>query len=207
MEPRSRTGALVGVGVVLGAALVVAALVVLALQVRVPDGRGGTALACGSAWDAAAGRVGWERWWAADLSQPSGTLARTSACPDAVNRRMVAAGALAVTGSAVLAVSGLLGRRRRTGPRGRAIGAADRLRRLGATATVVGAVATAGGVVALLLVLADPGSVLFLYVDRAVVALAGAALLVAPVGLMVVGRAVTLAGRALSPPEGADGAA
>lgn len=195
----------------IGAALLVGAGVVLLLQVQVSAGVSGGTRACGSAWDVVAGRVGWEQWWAEDLDQPAGAAdpppVRTLECPSAVNVRVVVAAVLAAVGVTAVVVSELIGRRHGSGGRAAGEDPARRLRRLGVVVVVVGTIVTAGGLVGLALVLADPDSVLFLYVDRSVAALVGAVLLTVPVGLLVVGWAAVLAGRALEHQGGADGTA
>jgi hypothetical protein len=199
------------VGRGIGAALLLAAAVVLVLQVQVSAGPSGGSRACGSAWDVVAGRVGWEQWWAEDLGRPAPaaapSLVRTLECPSAVNLRMVVAGGLAVAGVAAVAVGEVIGRGR--GLRGRAAedDPARRLRRLGTAVVAVGAVVTAGGLAGLALVLADPDAALFLYVDRPVAALVGGVLLTLPVGLVVAGWGAVLAARALEHPGRADGSA
>jgi hypothetical protein len=59
--------------------------------------------------------------------------------------------------------------------------------------TAAGAVLTIAGALALLLLVADPGSTLFLYVDRPVVVLAGLLLLQPAIAMILVGRALSLA--------------
>lgn len=171
------------------AALVVAAGVVLLLQVTVH--RAGTpARSCGSAWDVVAGRTGWPEWWSQDLADPAtggGRLVRTLECPGAVNDRVVASGVLAL--GAVLLGSVELGSRRGTGGRRPATaGTAGRLRRLGVALTVLGSVLTAGGLVGIALLVADPHHALFLYVSRPVVVLAGLLLTLPAVLLVALGR-------------------
>lgn len=195
----------------IGAALLVGAAVVLVLQVQVSAGPSDGTRACGSAWDVVAGRVGWEQWWAEDLDQPASaadpSLVRTLDCPSAVNLRVVVAGGLAALGVTAVVVSELIGRRQGSAGRTAEEDPARRLRRLGIAVVAVGTVVTAGGLVGLALVLADPESALFLYVDRSVAALVGAVLLMVPVGLLVAGWAAVLAGRALEHPGGTDGTA
>ena len=174
------------------------------------SGDAGATRNCGSAFDSAVDRSGWEQWWAQDLAEPDtavrSELLRTTECPGAVNRQLaivVIAGALGVS---MLIVAGLRRRRDaapRTPPGGSALG------RLGLVTTVVGTVLTAGGVVAIVVLVADAESTLFLYVDRGVVALVGLIVLVPTLALVVIGRAVTLVARHLgeadAPPPGSDG--
>ena len=200
------------VGRGIGAALAGASLVVLAWQVQVSGGPDGP-LACGSAWDVIAGRVGWEQWWAEDLDAASGevgaSLSRTLECPSAVNVRMVVAGALAALAIAVLGTGEIVGGRRAPGggtaDEASPPSAASRLRRLGLGVAVVGVLGAVAGLIGVALVLADPDSPMYLYVDRGVAALIGATLLVAPVALALAGWAAIIAARALEHSGGSDG--
>ncbi len=195
--------------------LLVVAATALLLQVRVD--RGSEELACGSAFDAATGRTGWEEWWARDLADPAdgvgGRLVRTEDCPGAVNTRLVLAGVLAGVAVAPLAAVEIADQRRRgafgattAGERSPARG----LQRVGVTLSWVGAALTVGGLVAIVVLVADPDSTLFLYVDRLVVAVIGAIVLIPAVALVFAGRAIDLAGQHLAqtePSEPADATA
>jgi hypothetical protein len=151
---------------------------------------------CGSAFDALADRSGWEIWWARDLDEPDPevrtALVRTSGCPGAINGRLALA---AVAGGvAALAVLGAVVLR---GERSRSRAPADvaaRLVRLGRITSLLGAVLTFAGVVAIVLLVADADSTLFLYTDRVVVGIVGLIVLVPTASLVVIGRALTILG-------------
>jgi len=193
------------VGAVVAVGFGVLSIAVLAGQVEVTDANVGVTRVCGSALDGLVDRSGWESWWAADLAETdeavSAALVRTRRCPDAVNTRIAVAavlGALAVV--AALAVFVRSGRDReagRTTERGR-----SRLARLGRLTALTGVILTGAGVVAVLLLVADADSTLFLYADRFVVAIAGLLLLVPTIVLVVLGRAITIASEASDDPGG-----
>lgn len=191
---RMRLGPLVGVGVAL--VLGVLSLAVLAAQVDVTDSEVGATRACGSAFDGLVDRSGWETWWAGDLDEPDdeirSALVRTTRCPDAVNARIVTAAALAV-GSVLAALAAAARHRRDVRRDSPATGAArTRLGRLGRLTTVAGTILTAAGVVAVVVLVADADSTLFLYTDRFVVAVVGLIVLVPTIALVVIGRVVTI---------------
>jgi hypothetical protein len=175
--------------------LLVLAGAVSLLQVSVP-GAGAPPRVCGSAWDVAAGRTGWQQWWGADLSDPAGgrgrPLIRTLRCPDAVNGRIRAAGGLALAAVVLAAagevVAGRQARRTRPAPRG----PARRLRLLGTAVTTLGCLLTAAGLAGIALLVADPQAPLFLYMSRPVVILAGLLALLPAVLLIALGRGATL---------------
>jgi hypothetical protein len=80
-----------------------------------------------------------------------------------------------------------------------------RLVRLGQVTSVVGAGLTAVGSTAIVLLLADADSTLFLYTDRAVVGAVGLIVLVPAIALFAMGRALVLVGRGtglLGPTDG-----
>ena len=172
------------------------AVVVLTLQVEVTDPVVEVTRTCGSAFDSVVDRAGWEIWWARDLDEPDPTvrtsLVRTSRCPDAVNGRLVVAGVLGGLAVSLAAVAAVTTRRRR-----RSLAAADvqhRLLRLGRQTSWLGAVLTLAGIAAVVVLVADADSTLFLYVDRLVVAIVGLIVLVPTVALFVIGRALTILG-------------
>jgi hypothetical protein len=180
--------------------LTVAAAVVVAAQVEVTvevtEREGGVTRTCGSVFDSIADRSGWETWWARDLDEVDpavrAALVRTSACPGAINLRL-AAGATLVGIAAMLAVvlPALTDRR----PRARVgSGVEARLGRLGRVTSYVGAALTVAGLAALVLLVADADSTLFLYADRLVVGVVGLIVLVPTVALVVIGRALTILG-------------
>ena len=178
-------------------ALLTAAAVTLAWQVEVGD----PTRSCGSAFDSVADRSGWEVWWAQDLDEGSvdrpSELVRTRTCPDAVNRRTVAA---AVLGGAGLVLAGLAWRSDRSGrsaePRP--------LERVGLLAAGTGVALTAAGIGAIVLLVADADSTLFLYTDRLVVAVVGLIALVPAVALALGGWALHVASRSDDESNGSD---
>lgn len=188
----ARSGRWSSVGL-LGVVLLLASLVLLQTQVEVvgasdPDGR-----TCGSALDALTGRSGWQEWWSADLDdqpaeQPS-PLTRTEHCPDAINRHLWMSSLLGVVG--VFGLGAASWSRR---PEDKVSGGMRSVRRFGTSIAVTGTLLTVGGVVALVALVADPSSTLFIYVDRLVVALIGLIVLVPAVALMAIGRVIMLVG-------------
>ncbi len=178
------------VALVLAVALGVAAGAVFFWQVEVGD----PSRACGSAFDAVADRSGWEVWWAQDLDEATtdrpSELVRTTRCPDAVNRRTV--GAAVLGGAALAAVLAAGGRRPRSASSG-----AERfgLERVGTVATGAGLVLFGAGVSAIVLLVADSDSTLFLYTDRLVVAVVGLIALVPALALALGGWALRVASR------------
>mgnify|MGYP001828691283 FL=1 len=192
---RTRLGPLVGTAVSL--LLGVLSLAVLAAQVDVTDSEVGATRACGSAFDGLVDRSGWETWWAGDLDEPDdevrSALVRTTRCPDAVNARIVTAAALAA-GSVLAAVAAAAARHRRDVRRDspRTGAARTRLGRLGRVTTLAGTVLTVAGVVAVVVLVADADSTLFLYTDRFVVAVVGLIVLVPTIALVVIGRVITI---------------
>jgi hypothetical protein len=187
---------LLGAVIVLAAAAaaVVAAQVEVTVEVTEPDVA--VTRTCGSVFDSVADRSGWETWWARDLDEANpdvrAALVRTTACPDAINLRL-AVGATLGGIAAILAVVVLALTDRR--PRARAdSGVGDRLVRLGRVTSYVGAALTIGGLAALVLLVADADSTLFLYTDRLVVGVVGLIVLVPTVALVVIGRALMILG-------------
>lgn len=177
--------------VVASAGLGILAVVLMLLQVGVDVD--GVSASCGSAFDSVTGRTGWVDWWARDISEPGDTLPRSVACPDAVNRRIVAAG-IALAGAAV---TGVLARRQRMVDADQPPGPSSDLARLATAVIVGGGVLTVSGLVAVVLLVADPESTLFNYVGRGVVALIGLIALVPAVGLLAAGYALRLIARRL----------
>ena len=176
-----------------GAVLFVLAGLVLLLQVSV-HGAGTPSRACGSGWDVIAGRTGWPQWWAADLSEPvgGGQLVRTLRCPGAVNAQIMTSGGLALGAVALVSAGELLAWRSARLARPAWPGRARRLRRLGMAVTVLGVLLTAGGLAGIALLVADPNALLFLYVSRPVVVLAGLLLILPAILLIVLGRGAGL---------------
>lgn len=190
-------------------ALSAAAAFLVAAQVEVTDSEVGATRVCGSVFDSVTDRSGWEIWWARDLDEPDdavrSALVRTTGCPDAINTRLaIAAGLFAV--AAILAIGALVARNRRAEPS--ATGSARHLVRLGRATTYVGAALTVAGLVAIVVLVADADSTLFLYTDRLVVGVVGLIVLVPTIALVVIGRALTILGRTgapSEPPERSDG--
>ena len=185
-------------------ALATVAVYVLTAQAETTHPAVEVTRSCGSAFDALADRSGWEIWWAQDLDEPDPevrlALVRTSGCPDAINGRLALAAvfggvaALAALGAVVLRRD-----RRRSPPSG---GVAERLVRLGRITSLTGAVLTLAGIVAVVLLVADADSTLFLYTDRLVVGVVGLIVLVPTASLIVIGRALTILGGADGRGEG-----
>ena len=186
-----------------GAALAAAAValaslaaVVLAMHVEVTDPIVDVSRTCGSAFDSVVDRSGWEIWWARDLDEPDPAvrvaLVRTSRCPDAVNGRLVAAGLLGCLAMLSADAAAVTTSRRHRGTA--AVGGRHRILRLGRQTSWLGAVLTLAGVLAIVLLVADADSTLFLYVDRLVVGIIGLIVLVPTVALFVIGRALTILG-------------
>ncbi len=184
-----------------GMILLVLAGIALLLQVSV-RGAGTPPRACGSAWDVVSGRAGWPQWWAADLSDPAanGTaLVRTLQCPGALNGRIAASAGLGGAAVAVVAAGEVaaLRRARRVRPgtvrpgTGRP-GPVRRLKLLGTAVTVLGGLLTAAGVAGIAILVADPGSPLFLYVSRPLAAFVGLLLLLPAILLTALGRGISL---------------
>lgn len=178
----------------------IAASVVMA-QVQVTPAAVDVTRTCGSVFDAVADRSGWEIWWAQDLDEPDpevrSALVRTSGCPDAINGRLASATVLGgVAALAVLGVVVLRADRRRSHARA---DVAERLVRLGRITSLAGATLTLAGVVAVVLLVADADSTLFLYTDRLVVGVVGLIVLVPTASLVVIGRALTILGGADAP--------
>lgn len=181
----------------LGVVAVVAALVLVFANIQVTAGSG-VSRSCGSAFDSAVDRSGWELWWTYDLDEPDEEtrtlLPRTTECPQAVNRRLATSAIIGTLGASVLFIAATRHRRNTTAP---TASAASPIARLGQVTTTVGALLTAGGVIAIVALVADADSTLFLYVDRTVVALIGFIVLVPTLALVVIGRALTVVASSL----------
>lgn len=174
----------------------VGAFAVLLGQVEASDGSVGATRTCGSPFDNVVDRSGWERWWSSDLDEPDpvvrAALVRTRSCPDAVNGRLAVVALLgaASAGAAVFA-------RLRSGsarPRAGTSTLGDRVVRLGRLSTWTGIALTLGGLAAIVVLVADADSTLFLYTDRLVVAVVGLLVLTPTIALFVIGRALTILG-------------
>lgn len=172
------------------------AVAVLLSQAEVSDGATGVTRTCGSAFDSAIDRSGWDRWWASDLDEPDtvvgSALVRTRKCPDAINARLAISAALGVVG-----VGSALAARTRDGPTRRSgdgATAGERVARLGRMSTWVGLSLSAAGVVAVIVLVGDADSTLFLYTDRLVVAVVGLLVLTPTIALFVIGRVLAILG-------------
>jgi hypothetical protein len=194
---RSRERRLARIVGLVGVGFIVAALAITVSQIEVTDGELGVTRPCGSVFDGIADRSGWETWWARDLDEPDdatrAALVRTTRCPGAVNDGIVLAALLGAVGAAAL-VAGVW-RGRRPIERRPAGDVERRLTRLGQVVSGVGAGLTVLGLVAVLLLLADADSTLFLYTDRAIVGAVGLVVLVPAIALFAMGRALTIAAR------------
>jgi hypothetical protein len=180
-------------------------LTVLLAQANVTNDVVGATRTCGSAFDAAVDRSGWELWWAADLDesddQVRSALVRTDLCPSAINWRI---GIAATLGSLSVLLAVFVSLRGRT-EGGRTEGRRDpvetnvasRIRRLGRATSAVGAALTIGGLVAILVLVADADSTLFLYTDRLVVVVGGLIVLMPAIALFAIGRVLVLVGEYL----------
>ena len=170
---------------------------VLVAQVSVTNDVVSATRTCGSAFDAITDRSGWEVWWSRDLDEPDesvrSALVRTDLCPTAVNRRIILAALLAVLGlvSAVFAWSRPNDHRQVVGAE---VSRAGRLGRLGRSVSRVAAMLLIAGVVAIVVLVADADSTLFLYVDRLVVGIVGLIVLMPAIALFALGRALVLVG-------------
>lgn len=199
MEGRSSPSRRVVVALVVAAvAFAAGAAVVLVLQVEVSSQVGvssevevsgeSTVRACGSALDGLVDRVGWEDWWAADLTDTDAVFLRTTECPGALNARLLAAGLLAALAAGSILAAFVVARLARpTAP-----GDRHRLVRLGRATAWAGVGLTVAGAAAIVVLVADADSTLFLYTDRLVVAVVGLIVLVPAVALAVLGRALVL---------------
>jgi hypothetical protein len=172
-------------------------LAVFLAQANVTNDVVGATRTCGSAFDAAVDRSGWELWWAADLDesddQVRSALVRTDLCPSAINWRIGIAAAL---GSLSVLLAVFVSLRGRTEGRRDSLETpvAARIRRLGRATSAVGAALTIGGVAAIVVLVADADSTLFLYTDRLVVVVGGLIVLMPAIALFAIGRVLVLVG-------------
>lgn len=182
---------------------------VLVVQIEVTDPEVGATRSCGSVFDSVVDRSGWERWWAQDLDEPDeirSALVRTTRCPEAVNQRVALAAALGIASvvSGAVAIA-----RRRTDRAANTIASPidHRVVRIGRLTSVLGGALTTLGFIAIVILVADADSTLFLYTDRLVVAVVGLIVLIPTITLFVIGRVLVLVGESGQPSEGdrADG--
>ena len=192
---------------VIGLALV-GAVAILLVQVTVTNDVEAATRTCGSAFDALADRSGWELWWARDLDETDdavrAALIRTDLCPAAVNQRIMRRSALGALA-------------RRVGDdRTAFVRPADHARtkqtvhrtssiRLGRATTWTGATLSIAGIVAIVVLVADADSTLFLYVDRGRRRSRRSHRPDADLALFVIGRALMLAGTHVKQRERVEG--
>ena len=189
-------------GIAAALALFLAGAVLLA-QIEVTDADVGATRSCGSVFDSVVDRSGWEQWWVHDLDEPDevrSALVRTTRCPDAVNQRIAIAallGVIAVVLGAVVMARSRSGRSADTtgSPLGR------RLARIGRLTAALGGALTVLGIIAVVVLVADADSTLFLYTDRLVVAVVGLIVLIPTIALFVIGRVLVLLGEDAEPIE------
>lgn len=176
-------------------------IVALLAQIEVTHSAAGVTRTCGSAFDSVVDRSGWELWWARDLDEPDDSvrsaLVRTDLCPTAVNRRTAMA---AVFGSLALVLAILTRPLASSAERqsGTSPAAAARLVRLGNATSWVGGSLTVAGMLAIIALVADADSTMFLYTDRFVVGIVGLIVLMPTIALFVIGRVLTMVGTHLS---------
>ena len=192
------------VGAVIASALMIVLLAaVLLVQIEVTDAEVAATRSCGSVFDSVVDRSGWEQWWTQDLDEPDevrSALVRTNRCPQAVNQRVAIAAVLAITG----AVLGAVAMARRRADRSAAAAASPigrRVVRIGRLTSVIGGALTTLGIIAIVILVADADSTLFLYTDRLVVAVVGLIVLIPTLTLFVIGRVLVLLGENVQPIE------
>ena len=158
---------------------------------------------CGSVFDSIVDRSGWEQWWAHDLDEPDdvrSALVRTTRCPGAVNQRVAIAAVLAIT--AVVSGTVAIARRRADRSAHTAVSPFGRqVVRIGRFTSALGGALTALGIIAIVILVADADSTLFLYTDRLVVAVVGFIVLIPTITLFVIGRVLVLVGENVQPSE------
>jgi hypothetical protein len=191
--------------IVVGAVMALtAAIAVLVGQVQVTDEQVAVTRVCGSALDGVLDRSGWELWWARDLDEPDAdvrsALVRTRRCPAVINRRLAVAAALGGLGLVLSIAAGRSARR--TPPRtADSASRSGRLTRLGRATSLAGGALTVAGAVAVLVLVADAESTLFLYTDRLVVAVVGIIVLIPAIALFVLGRMLVIMGDQTGAPD------
>ncbi len=189
-----------GIAAALAVVLAGAALLV---QIEVTDADVAVTRGCGSVFDSVVDRSGWEQWWARDLDEPDevrSALVRTTRCPEAVNQRVAIA---AVLGAAAVVLGAVtMARRRSDRPADTAVSPVGRrLVRIGRLTAVLGGALTALGIIAVVVLVADADSTLFLYTDRLVVGVVGLIVLIPTIALFVIGRVLVLLGENAEPIE------
>jgi hypothetical protein len=188
----------------IAAALMIVLLgAVLVVQIEVTDAEVDATRSCGSVFDSVADRSGWEEWWAQDLDESEeirSALVRTTRCPEAVNQRVAIAAVLAIGAVVSGAVAAA---RRRTGRSADTTASPidRRVVRIGRLTSVLGGALTSLGIIAIVVLVADADSTLFLYTDRLVVALVGLIVLIPTITLFVIGRVIVMLGEKLQSSE------
>ncbi len=191
------------VAAIVAALMLVLLAAVLLVQIEVTDAQVAATRSCGSVFDSAVDRSGWEQWWAQDLDEQEevrSALVRTSRCPGAVNQRVAIAAVLAI----IAVVSGAVAIRGRNADRSADRSASPisyRVVRIGRLTSALGGALTALGIIAIVILVADADSTLFLYTDRLVVAVVGLIVLIPTITLFVIGRVLVLVGENVQPPE------
>jgi hypothetical protein len=181
------------------ALMIVLLAAVVLVQIEVTDAGVAATRSCGSVLDSVVDRSGWEQWWAHDLDEPDevrSALVRTSRCPDAVNQRVAVAAVLGIAG----VVLGAVAMARRTADRSADTDASSlghRVARIGRLTAALGGALTVLGIIAIVMLVADADSTLFLYTDRLVVAVVGLIVLIPTITLFVIGRVLVLLGESL----------
>ena len=184
------------VAAVAAALMVVLLAAVVLVQIEVTDAEVAATRSCGSVLDSAVDRSGWEQWWANDLDEPDdvrSALVRTTRCPEAVNRRVAIATVLGV--AAVVSGAVMIARRKTNRSADTAASPiGGRLVRIGRLTSALGGTLTVLGIIAVVVLVADADSTLFLYTDRLVVAVVGLIVLIPTITLFVIGRVLVLLG-------------
>lgn len=184
------------VSAIAGALLVVLLGAALLVQIEVTDAEVAATRSCGSVFDSAVDRSGWELWWARDLDEADevrSALVRTTRCPDAVNQRVAIAAALGFTALVLGGVAMARGRADRSSD-STATPVGRRVVRIGRLTSALGGALTVLGIIAIVVLVADADSTLFLYTDRLVVAVVGLIVLIPTITLFVIGRVLVLLG-------------
>ena len=194
----------IGFVAAIAAALMIVLLpAVLLVQIEVTDAEVAATRSCGSVFDSIVDRSGWQQWWADDLDEPDevrSALVRTTRCPGAVNQRVAIAAVLGIAG----VVSGAVAMARRKAHRPADTAASPigrRVVRIGRLTSALGGALTSVGLIAIVILVADADSTLFLYTDRLVVAVVGLIVLIPTITLFVIGRVLVLVGENIQQSE------
>ena len=186
------------------AALMVVLLApVLLLQIEVTDVDVAATRSCGSVFDSMVDRTGWQQWWTHDLDEPDevrSALVRTTRCPQAVNQRVAVAAVIGIAGVVMGAVA-MARKRVDRSTDTTATPVSGRVVRIGRLTSALGGALTLLGIIAIVMLVADADSTLFLYTDRLVVAVVGLIVLIPTITLFVLGRVLVLVGENAQPSE------